>query len=235
MPSIEIVYVVVSKSIKAKEYAARFAASFMAYPPCIECKLTVACNGGEPDKETRIIMEMINGEIRPRENDPSFDLGAYYDAAKTTEADMLLCLGESNYFHRQGWLIPLVSAWINNGPGMYGLYSSNFVRAHLNTTGFACCPKLLLSFPKPVDRAGRYAFEHGPYCFWRTLSMANKPARFVTWDGVWAPKDWRTPQNILWRGDQSNLLAWCNHTDRFFAAEPSTKSVWSMNADRPFK
>lgn len=235
MPKVEIVYVVVSRSERAREFAARFVVSFLTYPPVYPAKVTIACNGGEPDPETKAILQMFDCEIKPRDNDRSWDLGAYYEAARTTEADMLVCLGESVYFHRSGWLGPLAAAWDQCGPGMYGLFSSHFVRSHLNTTGFAVCPKLLLSHPKPQEGADRYEFEHGRYSFWRALDRRKVPVRFVTWDGVWEPKDWRVPQNILWRGDQSNLLAWCNHSDKFTLADARTKSVWSMNADRPFK
>lgn len=233
--TVEVVYVCVSHTKMAKDYAARFVASFKAFPPMYPCKVTIACNGGEPELETKLLFSMIECEVKPRENDPSWDMGAYFDAAKSTTADMLLCCGESVYWHRAGWLLPLVDAWEKNGPGMYGLLSSHFVRAHLNTTCFAIAPKLLLDYPKPMGRQERYAAEHGAYSLWRIVSARGMPVRFVTWDGVWKPTQWRDAQNILWRGDQSNLLAWCNHSDRFFAADARTKSVWSMHADRPFK
>jgi hypothetical protein len=39
----------------------------------------------------------------------------------------------------------------------------------------------------------------------------------VTWDGEWRRKDWRTPQNIFRRGDQSNLLVCDHHTEIYTA------------------
>jgi len=122
------------------------------------------------------------------------------------------------------------------GPGMYGLFATHNFCAHLNTTGFACTPKLLVEYPHQVrDHDERYAFEHGDKAFWRWLSGRKLAAIFVTWDGAWFPREWRYAQNILWRGDQSNLLAWCNHSDHFIEADARTKSVWSANADRAFK
>ena len=236
MPSIEIVYVCVTKGQHTRDFAARFVASFLRHPPLVPVSLTVACNGGPLDLETRLIFQALEScELWPRANDSSWDLGAYYGRAKATKADMLVCLGESVYFHRGGWMVPMVEFWDELGPGMYGFFSSNYVRAHLNTTGFVISPQLLLEFPQPINHPGRYNFEHGQRSFWRYLASKKIPVGLVTWDGFWPPEKWREPQEILWRGDQTNLLAWCNHSDKFAYANPRLRSEWSMNADRPFK
>ena len=41
--------------------------------------------------------------------------------------------------------------------------------------------------------------------------------------------------NILWRGNQSNLLMQCDHSERWNNANPMTKRRWSQKADQPFK
>jgi hypothetical protein len=118
---------------------------------------------------------------------------------------------------------------------MYGLFSSHLARAHMNTTAFAVDPRYLLGHAKVTNHRERYEFEHGERALWRRLANFNIPTLFVTWDGVWKPRQWRYPQNILWRGDQSNLLCWCNHTDRYAAAPPETKRNWEAGADQLFR
>jgi hypothetical protein len=69
---------------------------------------------------------------------------------------------------------------------------------------------------------------------WRRIAQHGMPVRLVTWNGAWEPGSWRMPQNIIYRGDQSNCLMWCNHSDGFRDADRVRKASWSMSADRPF-
>jgi hypothetical protein len=149
---------------------------------------------------------------------------------------MMLCFGESVHFHRAGWLKRFVEAWEKHGPGMYGAFASNVVRAHINTTGFCCSPALLRQSPfRPHDKKTRYAWEHGRNAFWRFVQARGFAVRLVTWDGDWHPRAWRTPPNILWKGNQSNCLIRCNHCERWEQARPDIKGKWSRWADAPFQ
>jgi hypothetical protein len=173
-----------------------------------------------------------------RENDGGWDISAYIAAARgpCSDYDAMLCLGESVYFHRAGWLKRLVEAWNKWGPGMYGPFSSNAIRSHLNTTAFFCAPKLLASYAAPVvDRKSRYEFEHGQGALWRRASTLGLSVRLVTWDSEWEPRAWRMQKDILWRGDQSSCLMWCNHSDNYAKADTRTKAFWQRYADAPFK
>lgn len=174
----------------------------------------------------------------PRTNDEGFDLSGYMEVARGIgkDFDALLCLGESVYFHREGWMKRLVEAWEKHGPGMYGPLASHNVRAHLNTTAFMCPPSLLLDYPViKWTRSARYEFEHGTQSLWRRTRAKGLPVMFVTWDGEWPPGKWREPKDILWRGSQKNLLLFCNHTERWFHATPQQKHRWSENADQRFQ
>ncbi len=149
---------------------------------------------------------------------------------------MLVCLGESVHAWRAGWLARLAEVWQQHGPGFYGPFSSNNVRAHLHTTAFCCSPEMLLSYSvKITDRAGRLAFEHGENALWRRLAARGVPVRLVTFDGSYPPKLWRMPDNILWKGDQSNLLLRSNHTQQFDEGTANRKRSWQAHADAPFK
>lgn len=235
---IVLCYIAVTHGPIMEDYCARFVTTYKEYPPGVEHDTIVIGNGGPLSTTAAVLFSGMNARIWPRKNDPGWDISAYVDAARgpCADYDMMLCCGESIYFHREGWLKRFVEVWKRYGIGMYGALSSNLVRTHLNTTGFCCAPILLRQYPKAVnDRKGRYEFEHGKQSFWRRIAWRGMPVRLVTWDGAWSPRTWRAPRNILWRGDQSNCLMWCQHTDRYVKMDAATKAHWSKNADQPFK
>lgn len=239
-PSILIAYICVRGGAKTYDYAARFVGSFIENPPEVDCRVVVCCNGGPVDGETALLFSPLTAaatscSLYNRPNDGGYDISAYQDVAGKTKSEMMVCFGESVYFHKPGWLVPMVDAWNEFGPGMYGFLSSNLVRPHLNTTAFVCSPEHLRQPPKVRTHQQRYEFEHGKRSLWRRLSEKHIPVALVTWDGIWAPGTWRDGENIMWRGDQSNLLVWCNHVDRWFDADPETRFKWSAGADAQFE
>jgi hypothetical protein len=171
-------------------------------------------------------------------NSEARDLGAYIEASRhlAKDYDAMLCLGESIHFHHEGWLSRLCQVHFRYGPGMYGPFATNVIRGHLQTTAFFCPPKALREYPLTVtDRKSRYEFEHGERSLWRRLHKQGVPVKLVTFDGEYGPSQWRQPQNVLWKGDQSNLLMWSNHSQRYAEADPIRKRNWQASADRPYK
>lgn len=232
-----VCYICVTNGPVTEDYAARFVTTYNEYPPGVDHDTLIICNGGPVDTKTAVLFSGMNAMMFPRSND-GWDIGGYIQSAHGHCADyeMMLCCGESIYFHRAGWLKRLEQAWKKHGPGMYGSLSSNLVRPHLNTTGFCCPPQLLRSYNARVSsRSDRYEFEHGNHSLWKRAALSGLPVKLVTWDGEWDPRAWRVPNNILWRGNQSNCLMWCQHTDRYFSASNETRVKWSRGADLPFK
>ena len=235
---IVLCYVVVTHGRITEEYVSRFVTTYHEYPPEAEHDTVIIANGGPLTSNIAVLFSGINSRTLARSNDDGWDISGYIEAAKGPCAgyDMILCLGESNYFHRPGWLRRFVEAWGKYGPGMYGPYATNVIRAHLQTTAFCCHPRMLQTYPMPVrNRSDRYEFEHGQYSLWRRLAKVRTPVRLVTWDGEWEPRAFRFPANIIWRGDQTNCLMWCNHSDFYRDAPADRKSNWSRSADRDFK
>lgn len=233
---VTLLYVTVTNGPKTEDLAGRFSATLHAYPAEYPFDLLVCCNGGPPSTVTGLVLDMYKPKFFLRENHPSWDIGAFITAAggPAAEADMVVCLGESVYFHRSGWLKRVVDCWRKYGAGMYGFYSSNLVRPHMNTTAFATHPALLRDYPHPIHtHHDRYEFEHGQHAFWRYVRSRGMPTKLITWDGEYDPFLWRYPKDILWRGDQTNLLAWCNHTDRYVDAAPEVRAQWARGADSP--
>lgn len=231
LPTVSIAYIYVSRGGMSEGFARHFVESYRAYPPGIDHQTTVVFNGGAPPSRVFKIFEDLGWRYHTRSNE-GWDIGGYQDVARRAGEDLLVCFGESVYFWKPGWLRRIAEAWQEFGSGMYGFYSSYMNLAHLNTTAFAVTPSILRQYPPVHSHEERYAFEHGPSAFWRRVSSWGFPARLVTWDGTYGPRDWRKPPNILWRGDQSNCLVKSNHTDRYFAASSATKWQWEQNADR---
>jgi hypothetical protein len=229
-------YVTVTNGAITADYVSRFVGTWLAFPPGVQHETIVACNGGPPSREIALMFDPLGATFYPKPNDAGWDIGAYQDIAHRYGCDMLVCMGESCYFHREGWLKKIVDAWDFNGPGMYGFFSSYLVSAHMNTTAFATAPMYLQRYPRVTSHKDRYTFEHHETeAFWRKVHAMGRPTKFVTWDGVWDPFQWRYPPNILFRGDQSNLLIYCNHTDRYRAADLPTRAGWERATDSAFK
>lgn len=236
---IALLYTLVANGAITYELAARFAGTLSAFPGGVEHDTLIVCNGGPPAQETGLLfMALPRIHFYPRENTGGWDIAGYLDMAKghAADYDAVVCCGESVYFWREGWLDRLVRAWTDNGPGMYGPFASYAARAHLNTTCFMTSPVLLRTYSLPVTkREERYDFEHGKNAFWRQCVLSGNVAMLVTWDGVWLPQQWRKPPNIFWRGDQSNVLCLCNHTQRWAASDKFNQLRWSNWADSPFQ
>lgn len=231
---IALCYIAVTAGPITMDYCARFVSTWQAFPPGHDHDTFILCNGGPLSTELALVLSPLKPRLYPRQNDNGWDISAYIDAARNICAgyDAMLCLGESCHFHRAGWLARLVDAWTKHGPGMYGPFSSFAVRPHLNTTAFMCPPDMLASYPVTVNnRATRYQFEHGTLSLWRLLAHKGKPVRLVTWDGDWPPMQWRQPPNILWRGNQTNCLLWCNHSEGYANADPETKVRWERKTN----
>lgn len=234
---IAVCYTAVANGTKTEDFAARFIVTYRAFPPGIEHDTFIISNGGVLRTGAALIFAPISPRMFPRSNS-GWDIGGYFEAARgpCSGYDMMVCLGESVHFQQAGWLKRLVDVWNKVGPGMYGPFASYVVRAHLGTTAFCCAPTMFKRYPFLVEnKAQRYEFEHGQGAFWRRLSQFNIPTRLVTWDGDWGPREWRKPPNILWRGDQSNCLMLCSHTERYENADAERKVKWARSADRPFK
>jgi hypothetical protein len=226
-----LVYICVTKGYRSREYASRFVSTYNQFSAGAPHEVVIVFNGGRPANRLRDVFAPIPHGFHERDNS-GWDIGAYQDVAWRIDADLMLCFGEQTYFHKSDWLFRFASAFLCWGPGMYGAYASYLVSPHLNTTSFACSPQFIREYPiRCQTRRDRYEFEHGAGALWRQIARKGFATKLVTWDGEWDHGEWRTPQNILWRGDQSNCLTWCQHTDRYNMASPETKERWAAGAD----
>jgi hypothetical protein len=177
-----------------------------------------------------------NGFALFRNDDSGWDIGAYLRFANSEYSkpyDALFCCGGHCHFKRDGWLAKFVEAWNLVGPGAYGSLATYEVRPHFCTTGFMTSPELLRLYTKSVvTREDRYEFEHGRDSWHRMVAAAGGPVRLVTWDGIWEMSQWRTPQDIYRRGNQSNCVTFSQHTENFDKADPHTRGNMANLADQ---
>jgi hypothetical protein len=230
-----VAYICVTNGSLIDTYLPRFCDTYRKFDPGFPSELVLVCNGGRLSEHRRARASGFPHEFYERGNDPGWDISAYQEMARTHSCDFLVCLGESVYFHRDGWLGRLVDSRLKNGPGMYGCFSSHHVRAHLNTTAFACEPYMLTAYPPVTNHRERYEFEHGNGCFWKRAAASGLRTILVAGDGDYGQGDWRNGPNILQRGDQSNCLVWANHTDRWRDANEETRRRHSAMSDAPFR
>lgn len=215
------------------ECAARFVSSYIEHPPGYPHRTMVVSNGGEPTGIMRSIFAPLGDCEWLTHDNSGFDIGGFQAAAPHIKDDIMLCFGQWVYFHRAGWLRRMVDAWLQHGHGCYSGTASHASGPHLQTSGFWCPPWLVEQHPhKVVSRSERYDFEHGPNALWRRAANQNLPALLVTWDGEYPLGKWRSPRNIIWRGDQSNCLYWTNHTD-VYKNFPSRRAELAGYADVP--
>lgn len=231
---VDVAYTCVTEGQGTLIFATRFAASLHAFPAGAEFRLVPIFNGGEPQSSTlKMPFTAFPHEFLYRSND-GWDIGGYVEAAKTVckDSDIMVCFGQSVYFHRWNWLAHIIKAWEQFGEGMYGMLSSFIVRPHFQTTAFVTSPRLLREYPYAVStKEDRYHFEHGRSSFLRWVEFRRFPARLITWDGTYAVAQSRLPNNIIWKGDQSNCLVWCNHTENYTRANPKAKALWEYQAN----
>jgi len=218
------------------DFALRFVLSYGAFPPGCEHDTVVICNGGRLTQKMKNQIECVgtipNLHYIERTDNTGQDIGGYQWASMFLDYDACFYLGGPAHFKRAGWLRRIVGAWEKHGPGMYGSMASFLQRPHLQTTGFLTSPEFIRKWGKPViTRKERYSFEWGWNALWRKVVSWKMPAMLVTWDGEYAPKDWRKPANCLWRGDQSNCLTYFRHSDTYDEASVQERQRLSRLAD----
>jgi hypothetical protein len=126
----------------------------------------------------------------------------------------------------------MLAARLEFGDGLYGSSASLENSPHLRTPCWACNPRTFLGYPLTVDtREKTFAAESGPNSITRWYLEQGMPAIMVCPSGNYWPEDWRKPDNIFRRGDQSNCYIRDRHHDWYEQTDPVTKSTWEKDAD----
>ena len=232
-----LVYIHVVGPLVYRHEAERFVKSYEQHPPGCDHETVIVVNGGLVTEDVRRVFAPLQGVTFFEHNNTGQDIGGYIALAKRTRVEMMICLASSTHFWREGWMTRMVEAWETHGPGVYGAHASYECTPHFHTTSFWCPPRMLAEYPFPVGtRLERYNFEHGRTdkrrIFWRLAFLEGRPCKLVTLDGEYDWWDWRTPPNIIRRGDQSNVLTLWKHTDLWASWDRPTQEYISRKSDR---
>lgn len=160
------------------------------------------------------------------------DCGTFQSVGRQLTCDLMVCFNTVAYLWRKDWLEPFIKAWTEFGPGVYGPTGSYENNPHLRTPCIAFCPGVIKRYPIEIDTREKAGwFEHGSANLSLWAHNQGIPSRMVTADASYPIQEWRTPENIFRRGDQSNCLVRDRHTDIYDAATPSYKQQLARSAD----
>lgn len=226
-----------------RPYWLRFIASYNKYPPIdANCGLILVRNNRYSSNTYVAVNGFGTTHLPHRFIDyygDGCDIGSAQFAAHAVNADFLICLTSRCYFHRAGWLQAYLKAREQHGPGLYGAsasYEGSDIMVHPNphicTRGYGIDAQLMRSVPIHVrDRKDGMAFEAGKFNLTRWVHQEGGQTRLVTWVDSYHKPDWRWPDNIFRRGDQSNMLVHDKHSDLWRDASLELRIQLSMRAD----
>lgn len=210
----------------------RFINSYLAFPPGVEHYTTIICNGSAPSDYQRSQFAQFPDLMFYERSNEGWDIGGFLEYSKYCGADMMICMGSNTFLNRAGWMKRFVEARQKHGAGLYGAFASYEIRPHLNTTAFCVAPDLLRRCPSKVEtKAERYDWEHGPNNFWQMIAKEGLPTKLVLWSGEYDWQDWRKPQNIFRRGNQSNCLCGWRLTQHYAEASAKDKAYLERVTD----
>ncbi len=174
---------------------------------------------------------------------PGRDIAAHQAIAPYLDCDFAVFMCARVFFWKDGWLKRLVEAREKHGDGLYGAMSSleacpleqdHTPNPHIRTCFFGMRPKFLRSILNDVvTKECGFRFESSRsgltgHCLfasnWCNAKGEAFTVRMVTWDGSYELNDWRKPENVYRKGDQSNLIAFDRHTSIYDAATTDQKS-----------
>lgn len=160
------------------------------------------------------------------------DCAAYQAIVSVLDYDLVLCLNTLAYPWRYEWLQPFVEAFNIHGKGVYGATASYENHPHLRTPAIAFSPDVIREYPfRTTNREDSVRFESGTNSISAWAEREGYPCVLVTADGRYYKPNWRTPNNIFRRGDQTNCLIMDRHTDIYRDADPVTKRKLEAAAD----
>jgi hypothetical protein len=174
-----------------------------------------------------------------RYDDGGWDCGAWQFAGRSIDTDLLVCFNSSTYITGNGWLKRFVEAAEAHGDGLYGPLASYEINPHIRTPCMVFQPHIIRQYPAQVmDRLDTYRMEvfgypGGTPNFTMWVRSKGWQTRLVTWDGDYDLPEWRKPDNIFRRGDQSNLLVRDRHADAYEVSSEEGKRVLEGLADGP--
>lgn len=159
-------------------------------------------------------------------NENGCDIGsAQYASELLKENAFMVNMTSRCYFHREGWLKRLLEARNKHGKGLYGVSASwEGGKPHICTRAYCMDSEDFTRYPHIIDtREKGQKFEVGEWCITDWFRQQDLSTIQVTFDGEQHQADWRKPDNIFRKGDQTNCLVWDRHTLIYQEADANDK------------
>lgn len=203
----------------------QFRATWIQFPPEIDCELHCVCLGNEATPEVKELFDGFPATFHLYDGS-GLDIGAHQWLAHQLPECWQVCMSTRTFFHRSGWLRYMAKSIELYGDGLYGTCASREGGTlHFRTNFWAINSVDLKSYPVIVDcRKKAELFECGndpdqPNILDFCELELKWPSYLVLWSGVRRKEDFFTAENIFRRGLQDNCLAWDHHHVRWFKAD----------------
>jgi hypothetical protein len=176
-------------------------------------------------------------------SDATYDIGAYFDAARQIETDRICFLNTNSEIASHNWLAKLSNILDLNNVGLVGATGSfeslnqmdqrmpRFPNVHMRSNAFMLARTqflVIVSGYSILTKMDAYFAESGMHSITRRVLQSGLSARVVGRDGRgYQPETW--PRSGTFRqGKQSNLLVKDNHTRSFDRLPMTTKKEVSL-------
>jgi hypothetical protein len=218
--------------MKISDYRAaseRFVTTYQKFKPAAAHELHIACAGGATDAYTKNLFP--NAVFHPY-LDHGKDCGMFREIGRRLPVDWVIGLSSHVHFTRNGWFERLMAGPLYLGVGLFGPMGSYEHSPHLRTSCIVFKPEDMAAYPFQITKPQHArAFESQEWNYTRWMQDRREPVLMVTWGGFWAQKDWRKPDAIFRRGDQSNTIISDKNTDIYNEADARTKEALAKAAD----
>lgn len=207
-------------------------ASYLKYKPEIEHDVVVVDHHGTSADD-------IPGATHIRYDFGGWDCGIWKFAGQNIQSNLLVCFNSSTFLTGHGWLEHFVKAVETHGEGLYGPLASYEIVPHIRTPCMAFQPHVVAAYPQEVNcREDTYRFEVFGYPapdwtpnFTQWCRRQGLQTRAVYWSGCYDQPEWRDPENIFRRGDQSNLMVKDRHCEAYEISDSPNKVILAKLAD----
>lgn len=222
-----------------RPFVSRFTDSIHKFPGQCTVAMVVSWNSGsevKPEEIYELATCFPENKFVRLYDGHGCDIGGAQNLSKDTDPERLMIMLTTRcYFHRAGWLERYVSAHEKDPDALLSASASwEGGRRHICTRGYAMRAGLFASYPVIVSRREEgHQFEVGVGGLTDWFVENERHCLQVTFDGVQEQPDWRKPENIFRKGDQSNMLVWDKHTDIYANASIEEKHRLKGIADGP--
>jgi hypothetical protein len=221
---VKVIYPVPQDNWRTFEpFVLRFVETLRKYDPGYPYELIAVLNNGTQSKHLEDLFAGLPVRFWVY-NGTGWNMGSAQAAmAICFDDDFIVSMSSRCYFHREGWLAKMMAARAAHGPGIYGTGSFEAKR-HIRACAFGIDAKLFRAVPFQVlvpDDGHRLEYKN--HCLTDFVEANGGVAKQVTFVGVQNSKDWRKPENIYRKGDQSNVLVMDKWTEDYFNCSPEMK------------